>query len=140
MIFADTSFLFALFAREDRNHTRAAQALRTIADESMPDALLTTDHVVFETITLVRMSFPKTGHERAVFIGRRLYEESLVRIYRTTFDEQKEAFEYLARHEDKRYSAVDCLSFVIMLKLGIREALAFDSDFAHRFVLRPGPA
>ncbi len=31
------------------------------------------------------------------------------------------------------------LSFAVMEKLGIREALAFDSDFGHRFVMRPGP-
>jgi len=31
------------------------------------------------------------------------------------------------------------LSFVVMEKLGIREALAFDSDFGHRLVIRPGP-
>ena len=37
------------------------------------------------------------------------------------------------------YSAVDCLSFVVMLKQGINEALSFDSDFARRFVVRPGP-
>lgn len=30
--------------------------------------------------------------------------------------------------------------FAVMEKLGIREALAFDSDFGHRFVMRPGPA
>ena len=35
---------------------------------------------------------------------------------------------------------VDCLSFVVMEKLGIHEALAFDADFGHRFVMRPGPA
>jgi len=35
--------------------------------------------------------------------------------------------------------AVDCLSFAVMEKLGIYEALAFDSDFGHRFVMRPGP-
>jgi hypothetical protein len=29
---------------------------------------------------------------------------------------------------------------VIMDKFGITEALAVDSDFGHRFVVRPGPA
>jgi predicted nucleic acid-binding protein len=42
-------------------------------------------------------------------------------------------------HQDQTYSAVDCLSFVVMEKLGIREALAVDSDFTHRFIARPGP-
>lgn len=43
------------------------------------------------------------------------------------------------RYADKEYSFVDCLSFVIMEKLGIREALAVDEDFTHRFVAIPGP-
>ena len=43
------------------------------------------------------------------------------------------------RHNDQAYSLVDCLSFVVMEKLGIHEALAVDSDFTHRFVARPGP-
>ena len=46
---------------------------------------------------------------------------------------------YLRQHKDKDYSAVDCLSFVVMLKHGITEAFAFDEDFSHRFVMRPGP-
>ena len=53
--------------------------------------------------------------------------------------EEKTAFAYLAKHADKEYSSVDCLSFVIMDKLGISEALAIDSDFTHRFTVRPGP-
>ena len=49
------------------------------------------------------------------------------------------AFAYLQKHDDKEYSAVDCLSFVVMESLGIVEALAFDADFGHRFVMRPAP-
>jgi predicted nucleic acid-binding protein len=30
------------------------------------------------------------------------------------------------------------LSFVVMLAHGITEAFAFDDDFSHRFVVRPG--
>ncbi len=38
------------------------------------------------------------------------------------------------------YSTKDCLSFVIMDKLGITEALTIDSDFTRRFIARPGPS
>jgi predicted nucleic acid-binding protein len=69
-----------------------------------------------------------------------LYGERLARLHRTTAEEESAAFEYLRKYGDKEYSAVDCLSFVVMEGLGIREALAFDSDFGHRFVTRPGPA
>jgi predicted DNA-binding antitoxin AbrB/MazE fold protein len=30
-------------------------------------------------------------------------------------------------------------AFIVMERLGIREALAVDSDFTHRFIARPGP-
>ena len=102
----------------------------------LPEAFLTTDHVIFETITLTRT---RIGHERAVFVGERLYSEKMARIHRASFEEQRAAFDYFKRHSDKKYSTVDCLSFVVMESLGIREALAVDEDFTHRFVTRPGP-
>ncbi|MEW6363590.1 MAG: hypothetical protein AB1714_03005 [Acidobacteriota bacterium] len=49
------------------------------------------------------------------------------------------AFEYFRHHKDQVHSFVDCLSFVVMGRLGIREALAVDRDFTHRFIARPGP-
>jgi predicted nucleic acid-binding protein len=63
----------------------------------------------------------------------------MARLYRTTVEDEAEAVAYLRRHADKEYSAVDCLSFVVMLKHGISEAFAFDDDFSHRFVMRPEP-
>ena len=63
----------------------------------------------------------------------------MAQVYRTTADDEAEAAAYLRRHADKEYSAVDCLSLVVMDTLGISEALAVDDDFTHRFVTRPGP-
>jgi predicted nucleic acid-binding protein len=136
VIFVDTGFLIALFSKRDRHHQRAAAVFREFEGKRLADHLLTTDHVVFETVTFF---VKKVSHERAVYVGERLYAEKLARIHRATYDEQTAAFAYLKRHVDKRYSAVDCLSFVVMDKLGIREALAVDEDFTHRFIARPGP-
>ena len=88
-----------------------------------------------ETITLVR----RIGHEEATRIGERLYSEKLAHIYWATPDEERAAFAWFKRYRDQTYSFVDCLSFVVMENLGIREALAVDSDFTHRFIARPGP-
>jgi predicted nucleic acid-binding protein len=74
-----------------------------------------------------------------VTLGDQLYGEKLARIHWATPDEERRAFEYFKRHQDQTYSMVDCLSFIVMEKLGIREALAVDSDFTHRFIARPGP-
>lgn len=101
------------------------------------DHFLTTNHVVFETIALARS---KAGHALAVSAGEELLSGRLVRIHHASPEEERAAFEYLKKHSDKDYSAVDCLSFTLMLKLGISEALAFDEDFGHRFVVRPAGA
>jgi uncharacterized protein len=135
VIFVDTGFLFALVSTKDEHHTRAVEVLGTFKGIRLPDELLTTNHVIAETLTLTR----KLGHDKAVKLGERLYGEKLARIHWATPDEEREAFEYFTRHRDQLYSFTDCLSFVVMEKLGIREALAVDSDFTHRFIARPGP-
>ena len=43
---------------------------------------------------------------------------------------EDEAWTWLARHDERPYSFVDATSFALMRKLRIREALAFDGDFA----------
>jgi predicted nucleic acid-binding protein len=53
-------------------------------------------------------------------------------------EEEHAGVEYPARHADKVYSFVDCVSFVVMEKLGIRVAWSVDSDFSHRFTAVPG--
>jgi predicted nucleic acid-binding protein len=137
VIFVDTGFFVALLDPRDTNHSRAVEAFQAFDGKRLKDQLLTTNNVVLETITVARY---EAGHRLAVRAGEMLYAEKLARLHRTTAEEEAAAFEYLRKYADKEYSAVDCLSFVVMEKLGIREALAFDSDFGHRFVMRPGPA
>lgn len=137
MIFVDTGFLIALFNNQDRDHARVTAVFRELEGKRLADELLTTDLVVLETITfLVR----KVSHERAVYVGERLYSEKLARIHRTSFTDHQAAFDYLKRHRDKEYSLVDCVSFLVMDQFHLNEALALDRDFTHRFVARPGPA
>lgn len=137
MIFVDTSFFVALLDPRDKNHARAVGAFEEFEGRRLSGQLLTTNNVVLETITVARY---EAGHALAVKAGEMLYGEKLARLHRTTAEEEAAAFAYLRKYEDKEYSAVDCLSFVVMEILGIREALAFDSDFGHHFVVRPGPA
>jgi len=139
VIFVDTGFFFALSATDEKErHRQARELLETLQGRTLSDVLITTDHIVFETLTLIQTTLTRNAHARAVWVGEQLYSEKLARIHRTTFQEQLEAFAYLRQHKDKNYSAVDCLSFVVMLKLGIQEAWTFDDHFSHRFIARPG--
>jgi len=136
VIFVDTSFFFALASKNDPDHERVKAVFQEFRGRRLPDLLLTTNHVVLETITLARY---RIGHAAAVSMGEQLLSEQLASIHWATPDEQRAAFSYLAKYRDKEYSTVDCLSFVVMEKLEIREALALDDDFTHRFIARPGP-
>ena len=136
MIFVDTGFFFALASAKDPDHERAREVFQGLQGRRLPDLLLTTNHVVFEAITLARY---RIGHAAALSMGEQLYSEQLARIHWASPDEQRTAFEYFRRYQDQKYSAVDCLSFVVMEQLQIREALAVDDDFTHRFIARPGP-
>ena len=135
MTFLDTGFLFALVSKKDAHHTRVVEVFRTFKNLRLADHLVTTNHVIAETITLTL----KIGHDQATRIGEQLYAEKLARIHWASPEEERAAFAYFKRHHDQTYSFVDCLSFVVMEKLGIDEALAVDSDFTHRFTARPGP-
>ena len=131
MIFLDTSFLYALVSERDAQHERVGEVFRSFRYAH----IVTTNHVIAETVTLAR----RLGHAEASSLGDQLYAEKLAEIHWATPNEERAAFEYFKRYQDKHYSFVDCLSFVVMEKLGIREALAVDSDFTHRFMVHPGP-
>jgi uncharacterized protein len=133
--FLDTGFLFALVSERDAHHGRVVEVFNTFKGLRLADHLLTTNHVIAETMTLTL----KIGHGKAVALGEQLYAEKLARIHWATPDEERAAFAYFKRHQDQTYSCVDCLSFVVMETVGIREALVVDSDFTHRFIARPGP-
>ena len=135
MTFVDTGFLFALVSSKDEHHARVVEVFDTFGNVNLRDHLVTTNHVVVKTVTLTR----KIGHDRATRLGEQLYGEKIASIHWTTPDEERAAFDYFKRRKDQAYNLVDCLSFVVMEKLGIREALAVDSDFTHRFIARPGP-
>ena len=99
MIFVDTSFFHALFGENDQNYARADEALEDFKGRHLPDLFITTDLVVLETITLTRR---RQTHSTTVFVGDHLFSEKSARIYRTSFDEHREAFEILRKHKDKR--------------------------------------
>jgi predicted nucleic acid-binding protein len=121
--FADTSFWFALQEPSERHHAEA----RSLVREARREEILVSNHVLGETWTLVRR---RSGHRAAVgFLDRcaRLSNLSRVRIDAAI---EREAWNWLRRHDERNYSFVDATSFALMRARGVREALAFDGDFS----------
>ncbi|MBV8195122.1 MAG: PIN domain-containing protein [Candidatus Dormibacteraeota bacterium] len=121
MRFADTSFWFAHQDRADRRHADTA----AIVSKPM-GRVVTSNHVIGETWTLIRS---RLGHSVAVrFLGflERLPDLEVVHVDEHT---EIEAWRWLRRHDERRYSFVDATSFALMRARRIREALAFGGDF-----------
>ncbi len=123
MLFVDTSFWFALVRPTDAHH----QAAVAIAKSTEDSHILTSSAVAGETWTLVRR---RAGHAKAWVWLDSTMGNPHVRIERVTPDVEDEAWAWLRIHDERPYSFVDATSFALMRRLGIREALAFDGDFA----------
>lgn len=123
MIFADTSFFFANLVAGDRHHYEATMLHAAIKNR----ILATSNHVRGETWTLLRR---RRGHTAAVRFLAIIEKSHFFEIHRVEPALEREALNWLYRHDEREYSFVDATSFALMRKLGITEALAFDGDFA----------
>ena len=122
MIFVDTSFWIATIAASDANHEQATQ----LANEAS-DRLVTSNHVRGETWTFLNRRY---GHAPAVAFVDALARTVRLRVEFVSRDLEDEALRWLLQHDEREYSFVDATSFAVMRALRIREAFAFDGDFA----------
>ncbi|MGH9184745.1 MAG: type II toxin-antitoxin system VapC family toxin [Acidimicrobiales bacterium] len=120
--FADTSFWYAFHVREDRHHPDAAALWATHGHR-----LLVTNHIVGETWTLLRR---KISHKSAVAVVGGMQRSHRVQVLHVDPATEQEAWTWLRRHDERKYSFVDATSFAVMRQRRIHEALAFDGDFA----------
>lgn len=123
MIFVDTSFWAALTAVTDERHDEAAELFRAYWSEH----LVTSNHVRGETWTLLRR---RRGHRSAVAFLDRLDRTRRLSLEFVSRGLEEQALRWLRRHDEREYSFVDATSFALMRSLRIKEALAFDGDFA----------
>jgi predicted nucleic acid-binding protein len=123
MIFVDTSFWVALRNRRDAHHDEAVELLEHNA--AVP--LVTSNHVRGETWTFLRR---RSGHGAAVDFLDAVRSSPRVEVMFANDGVEDDALRWLRRHDEREYSFVDATSFAIMRARRIREALAFDGDFA----------
>jgi len=122
MRFVDTSFWVALLVPRDGRHEQARELWRREAG-----ALLSTSHVVGETWTFLRR---RAGHGAAVAFLDAAEGSPRLTVVRPEAETETEALRWLRRHDEREYSFVDAVSFAVMRRRRLVEALAFDGDFA----------
>jgi uncharacterized protein len=124
MIFVDSSAWFAAFSGRDMNHAAATTAMA-----SFQEPLVTSDYIVDETMTLLRR---RGENRRAVVFGKRVVDGDLATVVTIREQDFLAAWKVFQQFHDKEWSFTDCTSRVVMERLGIRRAFAFDDHF-HQF-------
>ena len=120
-VFVDAGAWFAYFVRRDADHAAAVKWMR--ANRQL---LLTTDFVLDELLTLLKL---RESYTVAVAAGDAMLHQAVTRVERVNEEDFLQAWEVFRRYRDKEWSFTDCTSKVVMERLGITHAFAFDSHF-----------
>lgn len=132
-VFIDTSALIALRDAGDVNHEAAVEWLRqSLAAGSL--RLILTNYVLAE----VHAFFCRSPKEALAYASK-IREDAAFQIVRVTTADETAAWSILEKSQDKTYSFVDAVSFAVMRRLHIPDALAFDAHFKRygRFQVAP---
>jgi len=125
-LFVDTSIWYAAADSSDRSNARAKAIL------SSGDSLVTTDHILIETWTLLRNRINRNAAER-FWEGIR---SGVALIEPVRLADLESAWLMGAAWSDQDFSIVVRTSFAVMNRLGIDRAASLDDHFA---VYRFGP-
>jgi uncharacterized protein len=125
-LFVDTSIWYAAADKSDANNSRAKAIL------SGGEPLITSDHVLVETWTLLRYRLGRYAAER-FWDGLR---HGVAQVETAGVADLEAAWAIGTSYRDQDFSIVDRTSFAIMRRLGIERAASLDDDFA---VFRFGP-
>jgi predicted nucleic acid-binding protein len=125
-LFVDTSVWYAAADKSEASNLRAKAVL------SAGEPLVTTDHVLVETWTLIRHRMGRRAAER--------FWEALragaAEVETVGIADLDAAWEIGKSYRDQDFSIVDRTSFAVMRRLGIERAASLDDDFA---IFRFGP-
>ncbi len=124
-IFVDTAGWMACADAADPAHRSSREA----RDSSLRNGqiLVTTDYVIDETLTLIRI---RLGLDAAEAWWRLLEGSSLVRWEWIDAARAERARREFFRHRHKEYSFTDCTSMAVMHELRLKQALTTDRHFA----------
>ena len=125
-LFVDTSIWYAAADSSDKGNARAKAILK------MGESLLTTDHVLIESWTLLRYRVHRVAADRFWDSLR----NGVCAIEPVGLADLEAAWQIGVDYDDQEFSIVDRTSFAVMRRLGIMSAASFDNDYA---VFRFGP-
>jgi predicted nucleic acid-binding protein len=123
----DTGGWIALAVKRDRYHDKAATYYRKISNANV--RLVTSNYVLSETYTRIRYD---DGHAKALQFNASIQEAikaGRLNLEWVTSAIHKSAWDIFEKYDDQEFSFVDCTSFVIANRVGVKEVFGFDDHF-----------
>lgn len=120
--FVDTSAFYAVLDKSDVNHNKAAKIWRGLLARDV--LLITTNYVIVECFALMQNRLGKNA--------TRVFQDDILPLVSIQWVGENDhllgvsAFLTASR---RKLSLVDCVSFVIMRDLGLKDVFCFDKDF-----------
>ncbi len=124
-VFVDTSALYAVLDADDDQHVRAAEQWRDLVLGTSP--MMTTNYVMVETTALIQ--------HRLGLDAVRALEQEIRPVLRVEWIDEKlhaSGMATVLTAGRRTLSLVDCVSFEVMDRSGVRDAFTFDAHFAER--------
>ena len=119
-VFVDTSGIVGAINAKDDHHQQAKEIFLWLAREHA--ILVITNYIRIETHALLNN---RINRETALkFLNDQIWNVEWI-----TPEDEARAIKLLQKHSDKTYSLTDATSFVVMERLGIQTAVAFDQHF-----------
>jgi predicted nucleic acid-binding protein len=128
-IYVDTSAFYALIDRSDRYHSQASALWPDLLDGDI--SLITSNYVVWETLGLLQK---RIGFEAASLWYKDIL--GVLEVLWVNVGTHQRAYELWLNLGRRRFSLVDCVSFVTMHQHQIEKAFCFKPHYTdHGFTL-----
>ena len=121
-VFADTSVLYAFLDREDKHHARVVRTWAEFGEAGI--RVLTTNYVAVESFALLQRRLGL-----AAVRGLATHVLPAVELEWVLPEEHEAAVEALLLADKRDLSLVDCVSFIVMRRLGLERAFTVDPHF-----------
>ena len=132
-ILIDTSGWASLVVETQTFHTKAKEIYQSAISDQTP--LLTTNYVLTELVALLTSPL-RLSRPRVIEIVEGIKASPFFEIIHIDEMRDKRTWELLKNRPDKKWSLVDCSSFVVMQAREISEALTTDHHFEQAGFIR----
>ncbi|OHB88308.1 MAG: hypothetical protein A3D13_01835 [Planctomycetes bacterium RIFCSPHIGHO2_02_FULL_40_12] len=122
-IFIDTSAFIAMMDDSDQCHKLAkdfvTKGLHTYHQ-------ITSNFIICETLNFLRT---RVSYNASIQFGKNVRKCKGIKIVHITPDIEDSTWSIFKKYKDKDFSFTDCTSFIVMERLKVKTAFAFDEHF-----------